>query len=53
MPTTLAPNNIPDDVERLAEGRGAWANDEYRVPASDSGPGGADGGDALGAGGQG
>ena len=28
---------------------GAWANDEYRVPASESDPGGADGGDAVGA----
>jgi uncharacterized protein len=27
---------------------GAWANDEYRVPASD--PGGTDGGDAVGTG---
>ncbi|HZV54187.1 MAG TPA: DNA gyrase inhibitor YacG [Rhodocyclaceae bacterium] len=30
---------------------GAWANEEYQVPASDSDPGGADGGDAMGAGG--
>ena len=30
---------------------GAWANDEYRVPGS--GPGGADGGDAVGSGGSG
>lgn len=29
---------------------GAWANEEYRVPASESGPGGADGGDAVGSG---
>jgi len=28
---------------------GAWANEEYRVPASESDPGGADGGDAVGA----
>jgi hypothetical protein len=28
---------------------GAWANDEYRVPAIESDPGGADGGDAVGA----
>jgi endogenous inhibitor of DNA gyrase (YacG/DUF329 family) len=26
---------------------GAWANEEYRVPASDSDPGGADGGNAV------
>ena len=30
---------------------GAWANEEYRVPASESDPGGPDGGDAVGAGG--
>lgn len=28
---------------------GAWANEEYRVPGTGSAPGGADGGDALGA----
>ena len=28
---------------------GAWANEEYRVPAAESDPGGADGGDAVGA----
>lgn len=32
---------------------GAWANEEYRVPAADSGPGGPDGGDAMGSGGTG
>jgi uncharacterized protein len=30
---------------------GAWANEEYRVLASESDPGSADGGDAMGAGG--
>ena len=30
---------------------GAWANEEYRVPASDSDPSGPNGGDAVGAGG--
>lgn len=32
---------------------GAWANEEYRVPASESEPGAADGGEALGSGRQG